>query len=190
MKDKRYGNIPFYNALRKYGLQNVEWEVLSKHETLKDAELMEIKLISETPLNYNVASGGMVMIYNQEIRKRISEGQKGKPKTEICKKRISETLKVRFQDENERRLISERTKNAMWTKQVRENYLQGRKKINLAERSQKRKETEELKRIELLKILSENYTNGMKLTELRKLTGISYDFIRRNKLRWLNMQEV
>ena len=50
-------------------------------------------------------------------------------------------------------------------------------------------ETEEKKRIVLLTKLSENYVDGMKLTELHKITGISYDFIRRNKLRWLSMME-
>ena len=129
------------------------------------------------------------MTYTDDIRKKISESQLGKPKTEVQKKRISETLKKRFSKEKNRKTVSEKTKKAMWRKDVRENYLKGREKIDFQERSRKKKETEEKKRVVLLTKLSENYVDGMKLMELHRITGISYDFIRRNKLRWLSMRE-
>ena len=180
---------PLYNALRKYGFQTVKWEVLESLETIQEAEAMEKKMILKHHNNYNVASGGMTMTFTDDIRKKISESQLGKPKTETQKKRISETLKKRFSKEENRKTISEKMKKVMWRKDVRENYLKGREKIDFQERSRQKKETEEKKRIVLLTKLSENYVDGMKLTELHKITGISYNFIRRNKLRWLSMRE-
>ena len=38
MKDKKYQNLPLYNALRKYGFQTVKWEVLESLETIQEAE--------------------------------------------------------------------------------------------------------------------------------------------------------
>src|SRR5574344_409660 len=189
MKDKKYQNLPLYNALRKYGFQTVKWEVLESLETIQEAEVTEKKMILEHPNNYNVASGGMTMTFTDDIREKRSESQLGKPKTDIQKKRISETLKERNSKEKNRKAVSEKTKKAMWRKDVRENYLKGREKIDFQERSRKKKETEEQKRVILLTKLSENYVDGMNLMELHRITGVSYDFIRRNKLRWLNVRK-
>ncbi|MFW6226120.1 MAG: GIY-YIG nuclease family protein, partial [bacterium] len=89
MKDKKYKNLPLYNALRKYGFQTVAWEVLIKVKTIGEAEKREMQMILENPLNYNVAAGGMTMSFTPEICKKIAESQKGVPKTNIQKKRIS-----------------------------------------------------------------------------------------------------
>lgn len=82
MKDKKY-NYPFYNALRKYGFDSVAWDIVSTHNSMEEAEQHEIKLISETrEYNYNIAEGGNTIVYTDEIRRRISDGLKGKAKSE------------------------------------------------------------------------------------------------------------
>jgi len=55
---------------------------------MKDAEAQEINLIANTPNNYNIAIGGNTMVYTDEMRKRISDRQMGKPKSKTCKENI------------------------------------------------------------------------------------------------------
>ncbi len=49
---------PFMAAIRKYGEDAFEWEVLEEHKSEAEALAAEVRLIAETKPEYNVAVGG------------------------------------------------------------------------------------------------------------------------------------
>jgi len=56
-------NVPFHNALMKYGFENFTWEILIECTTIEDLNAMEIKYISEyksydSEFGYNLKLGG------------------------------------------------------------------------------------------------------------------------------------
>ena len=87
-------NRHLYNAINKYGWENIEHKILFDNLEKEEAELKEINLIKEYKANdnqygYNIEYGGCHNGKTSEItRKRISEANKGKhnsPKTEFKK---------------------------------------------------------------------------------------------------------
>ena len=119
---KRWGNNGigykgqvFYNAIKKYGWDNIKHEILATNLTKEEAENFEIILIKELHSNnykygYNVANGGntigkhseetieKIRLSNKrrklskETKKKISESNKGKILTESHKLKISNSL--------------------------------------------------------------------------------------------------
>lgn len=176
--------LPFYNAMRKYGFENITWQVLSTHRTLSWAEKQEIKMIALHPNNYNVSTGGNASLITLESRQKISEKLKGRVFSEAWRGKISATLKQKFSDREERKLISMRTKSAMWRTDVRANYLAGRASIDRDKQQRLYKETRARIRVEKFLILSKSYTEGMCWSELHKITGISIGFMRKYKSEW------
>lgn len=72
---------PFLNAIKKYGIDNFEWEVIDEASSLGELDEKEIYWINEhnslTPNGYNVLGGGQKkIITSEEFCKRISEGLK------------------------------------------------------------------------------------------------------------------
>lgn len=82
----------FHNALRKYGVDAFEWEVLLEDATLDD----EIRLIAEHKTHknvggYNVTLGGEGIIgfhHSKESRQKMSDARKGVAKTEEHKEKL------------------------------------------------------------------------------------------------------
>lgn len=78
------GSPVFYNAIKKYGWNNIEHEVLFDGLTYDEAEAMEIALISqyrscERSYGYNMESGGVSgKKLSEETKKKISEAQKNR----------------------------------------------------------------------------------------------------------------
>lgn len=73
----------FYNAIKKYGWDNFNHEILFEGLTKDKAETREIELIAEwcltnKRLGYNLAEGGRTNVPNMEARVHMSEGRKGK----------------------------------------------------------------------------------------------------------------
>ena len=73
----------FYNAILKYGWDNIRHEILFTDLTKQQAELKEIELISQYKqlgLSYNIKSGGKVndgyigYKHSEDTRKKISKG--------------------------------------------------------------------------------------------------------------------
>ena len=69
-----------YNAIQKYGWDNIKHEVLFINLTKEEAEQKEIELIREYKSNnidfgYNISDGGHIV--SDDTRKRISEALKG-----------------------------------------------------------------------------------------------------------------
>jgi len=89
----------FYRAIRKYGFDKFEWEVIKTCYTTNELNLEEIKYIKENVNGYNIAKGGDGgdTISNHprlnEIKKGVSEFHKGKELTKEHKERISEAHK-------------------------------------------------------------------------------------------------
>lgn len=114
-------NRHLYNAINKYGWENIEHKILFDNLEKEEAELKEINLIKEYKVNdnqygYNIEYGGCHNGKTSEItRKRISESNKGKhnsPKTEFKKGHITiitEEIKQKISEKNKGKHASVRT---------------------------------------------------------------------------------
>ena len=86
--DSKYGRKPrvFYNAIRKHGYENFEWEILeicqNKNE-LNEKEIFYIEKYNSYSTGYNMTKGGdggngtTPYIRNEEIKEKISLSLKG-----------------------------------------------------------------------------------------------------------------
>lgn len=94
-------NQHLYNAIKKYGWENIEHAIIKTNLTKEEAEQMEIELIkkfkaNENAYGYNHASGGSAYKHSVETRQKMSERHKGLrynigvPFTEERKKHLSE----------------------------------------------------------------------------------------------------
>jgi group I intron endonuclease len=88
-----YKGQAFYNAILKYGWENIRHDVLAENLSLDEANQMEIDLIKQHKSNdkrygYNIASGG--------------EGSPGFKQTDEAKEKISKALKGVHKSEEHR----------------------------------------------------------------------------------------
>lgn len=94
-------NKHLFNAIKKYGWDNIEHIIIKTNLFKEDAEAMEIALIRQYKANtrehgYNNASGGGAYKHSLESRKKMSENHKGLrynigvPFTEERKRHLSE----------------------------------------------------------------------------------------------------
>jgi group I intron endonuclease len=88
----------FYNAIKKYGWDNFEWEVVYQSKDGKHClETMELKFIKEyNSFNngYNSTPGGDGVVgykHNNERRKKISMSAKNRKLSDETKKKMSES---------------------------------------------------------------------------------------------------
>lgn len=81
-----YSSVKIYNAIKKYGWDNIKHEILYINLTKEEAEHIEIQLIKEYKSNnieygYNICSGGKGTPshkVSEETRLKISNSKKGK----------------------------------------------------------------------------------------------------------------
>lgn len=108
-----YGsNDYFYNAIKKYGWDNIEHEILFDNLEKEEAERIEIELIAmyqttNPKYGYNHETGGMAFEkHTEEYKRRMSELQKqiwaNSPER---RKRMSEMAKGRVISEHQRELL-------------------------------------------------------------------------------------
>ena len=76
-------NIKVWNAIQKYGWENVQHDILFCGLSKEDAEQEEIKLIAayqstDDIYGYNTASGGNITSPNAQTRHKISQAHMGK----------------------------------------------------------------------------------------------------------------
>jgi group I intron endonuclease len=183
MKDPKYKHLPLYCALRKYGIENVTWDILSTHETTEEAQQEEIKQIKLVEGNsYNVAPGGLVNIITDEGRKKISESQIGKVYSEETKQRISEGLREHYSKPENKKLKSDRTKKLHQNPEYRKHWLKSRENFNSwnDERRDKVKQFQE----ECIEKILEVYTPKDTLVNLAQKSGVNYSTIRNLQKLW------
>jgi group I intron endonuclease len=109
---------PFLNAIKKYGIDNFEWEVIDEASSIDELDKKEIYWINEhnslTPNGYNVLGGGQKnRIISEDLSNRISEGLK---KSEKWQKTLNsndykEKIKVKFIGYNKGKKFTEEHKN-------------------------------------------------------------------------------
>lgn len=129
-------NSHFWNAIKKYGWDNIIHEIIYSDINEEEACLAEIRLIekydsSNPQKGYNNTLGGEHGRFSEETKKRMSESHKGlqakekhplygKHFSEESKKKMSESAKKRFENVEEREKISERKKGSTpWNKGIR-----------------------------------------------------------------------
>lgn len=101
---KNYSTCPLVDrAIQKYGWENIKHEVIDTAELKEDAEVKEQYYInlfmSDQPeYGYNILPGGDVATnpLTDEIRYKLGNGQRGKPRTEEDKYKISVGVRETF----------------------------------------------------------------------------------------------
>lgn len=86
---KRGSNLVFYNAIRKYGWENFEWEILEQSDDksylLREREEFYIRKYNTHYIEgtgYNMTFGGEATfgwVPSEKTKQKISESKKGKP---------------------------------------------------------------------------------------------------------------
>ena len=103
----------FYKAIQKYGWDNFEHEIVASNLTADEADNFERLLIEKldttNPMyGYNLRSGGHDgFIVNEETRKKIGEGNKGKCLSEETKRKIGDANKGKKRTEAQRQKLRE-----------------------------------------------------------------------------------
>lgn len=117
-------NYKIYNAMRKYGVNNLKFEILGKYKTKEEMFHMEkyyIQLFDSQINGYNITSGG--------------EGSPGRIHTEQAKSNMSIGQKIRFNKKEERMSTSKSVKN--WIKQNPDKVKEGiNNKLNVIQSSE------------------------------------------------------
>lgn len=93
--------VLFYDAIKKYGFDGFDHEILFEVETKEEADQKEIEMIAyydstNRDKGYNLAKGGMGITgchLSEERKKQISELQIGRQLTDEWKQHISESMK-------------------------------------------------------------------------------------------------
>lgn len=84
-----------YNAIKKYGWENVEHEIIKTGLTKSEAEYLEIELIKEFQsadhrYGYNIEHGGnCIGTHSEETKNKISVANKGKVVSKETRKKLS-----------------------------------------------------------------------------------------------------
>ena len=117
-----YAGSVFYNAIKKYGWDNISHKIIATGLTRNEAEDMEIGLIASLNSNdrrygYNIESGGKTSPMSEETKRKISNshlGEKnpmfGKKMTEEAKAKKSEMMRGTHRSEKTKRKISQKAK--------------------------------------------------------------------------------
>lgn len=112
-----YHHNPYFSsAIQKYGWENIDHEIIAKELSFDMACKMEIDLIAQYRSNdpdygYNLTSGGegrLGYAHSEETKRRISEANTGKKRTDEEKHKMSLSRKGRkmppFTDEHRQRI--------------------------------------------------------------------------------------
>jgi hypothetical protein len=129
-KRVKYKNNYFHNALRKYGFDNFQWEVLCKCDTKEEMNEMEfhyIKQYNSYNCGYNLSWGGessFGRILSEETKKKISDAKVGKYRgiNSYCYgKHLSEETKRKIGNAHKGKKISDEMKKTLSMKLSGEN---------------------------------------------------------------------
>ena len=147
--DSKSSDRKVSKAIRKYGIESIDIEVLDSFQTKEEAFKLEkhyIKELDSVSNGYNAAEGGLGatgVIPNEETRGKMSEAQK-----------------KRFEDEEQRKHLCEQFKK--WTKENPDKYAESRAKAIESLRSI---ENRERNRATTIRRFEENPEYGEKHSE-------------------------
>ena len=123
----------FFNAIQKYGWDNIKHEVLFENLTKEEAEQKEIELISlyksnQSEYGYNIANGGNAKgRVSQHTREIMSKKYKGVNNPFFAKKHsdktreiLSQKSRLRKHTDEEKKKIGEANKRRIISQQTRE----------------------------------------------------------------------
>ena len=104
--------LKVYNAIKKYGWDNIKKEILYDNLNLYEANELERKLITEyyksniDEYGYNIENGGNNNgVHSDETKRKISEGNKGKV--------VSEETREKLRKINKGKVVSEETREKL-----------------------------------------------------------------------------
>ena len=104
----------FYNALRKYGMENTEWGIMEENLTRLQAIEKEMYYIKKMkticPKGYNITEGGRQPIITKETKRKISMANKGNIQTDAMKLAISHHNLIYYSNPENKKAHSERMK--------------------------------------------------------------------------------
>lgn len=101
---ERGGRGKFSAAIRKYGRDNFDFSIISRHETIDECREAERKAIAEQSPYYNLTAGGegvWGLRHSAESRARMSaahKGRKGAPCPQWLKEKNSRLMKERLKN--------------------------------------------------------------------------------------------
>lgn len=110
---KGYKSRHFYNAIQKYGWENIKHEILFTELSEEEAKLKEIELIAfyksnQPEYGYNISSGGNTLSEETKIKIGIANkiALKGKRPSDLCISKMIEAHKNKQLSEETRKKIS------------------------------------------------------------------------------------
>lgn len=130
-KNNKYIHPAFARAIKKYGWDNFEHEVIASNLTKEEADNFEKLLIEKlntmnSKYGYNCKDGGSNGSLSEETRKKISESHKGN-KNYMYGKQMSEEHKRKLSEAHKGKVVSEETKKKISESlQGENNYLYGK----------------------------------------------------------------
>ena len=129
-------NLPFSNALKKYGIENFEWFILEKCDNKEQLDEMEFHFIKQynslKPNGYNLTLGGegtSGYTHNEKSKENMSKAQNKRYLIKTEKKKISEKQKKNWLDKNYREKQTEKIRKTCRKKEHRKNKSLQQKKM-------------------------------------------------------------
>ena len=134
----------FYEAIKRYGWEDFEHQIIKSGLTEEEAHILEVELIrkyrtTDPKFGYNMSTGGKGgrtgIIEDPEMTKIRTKGLKGRVLTEEHKRKISESLTGIKRTEETKRKISEAHKGRKHTKEARMRMSDAHKGFKMSEES-------------------------------------------------------
>lgn len=135
---KRGSNTYFHRAIRKYGIENFEWSILSEIDNELKLNAMEkfyIMIYRKMTNIYNLTEGGDGQLGrspSEETKKKFSEMYKGKIISEETKNKISKGNKGKKRSEEFKKNLSEMKRGLKYSEETKKLQSEQRKGNNYA----------------------------------------------------------
>ncbi|MBD1379204.1 GIY-YIG nuclease family protein [Metabacillus arenae] len=151
---KKYLSRYLYRAMNKYGIENFKFEVIENDipvDSIDDQEIYWInKFNTKSPYGYNMTDGGEGSVgrkMNDHTRQKLLESKKN-PVSEETKEKMSNSHKLRWEDQELRKEYSKKLKGV--PKSSNENYLKAWEEISLEDRVERLKPAAEACKVGVL----------------------------------------